>query len=59
MWASREWTRTEKWVGTAIVLGLLLPVLLLFLGALAFSVGSGPILQPSPGIQIIPQQSGG
>jgi hypothetical protein len=54
VWASSQWTRQEKLIGTAIVLVLLLPIVLLLAAGLAVSSGGGPILQPSPEVQIIP-----
>jgi hypothetical protein len=52
VWASRQWTRKEKVIGTAIVLVLLLPIGLLFVAGLAIGTGSAP--QVGPEIQVYP-----
>jgi hypothetical protein len=54
VWASSQWTRQEKLIGTAIVLVLFLPILLLFAARVAVDTGSGPMLAPNPSIQAYP-----
>jgi hypothetical protein len=54
VWASSQWTRQEKLIGTAIVVVLLLPIGLLFGAGLAVGTGSGAFLDPSPVVQVYP-----
>lgn len=50
VWASNQWTRQEKLVATGIVALLLLPILIVVLSLMAFSVGAthGPAVMQSP-----------